>query len=76
MIIEKTFPVKGFRVEIRATLDVTDTESHCYLECGKFSATLECADSMGGFESDDGTLHIIPMETLKEIRDWAEENEY
>ena len=75
-ILDKTFRVKGYRAQIRAFLEASATESHCYLECGQLSATLECADAMGGFEADDGTLHVVPNETLAEIREWAEKNGY
>ena len=56
--------------------DGEDTVTHCYLECGRHSATLECADALGGFEGDSGELHVIPQETLEDIRDWAESNGY
>lgn len=74
--IQETFTAKGYKAEIRATLQVSDEESHCYLECGQLSATLEAADAMGGFESDDGTLHLVSCTTLAEIRDWAESHGY
>lgn len=74
--LTKSFKVPNYRATIDATLEVSDTESHCYLECRKLSATLEAADAVGGFEEDNGTLHIIPQETLTEIRTWAEANGY
>lgn len=60
------------------TLEFTDEPandggqaSHCYIEHGRYSATLECADATGELDGPRGT-EAITGATLARIREWAE----
>jgi hypothetical protein len=59
-------------LEVYRDGDTLDVVSHCYIERGCFSASLECADATGELENFRGTACAIHPATLTRVRAWAE----
>ena len=72
-----TLKLRGYTVtvEIR-TLGPAEQQSDCFIERGKFCASLECADAMGVLSDDNGHERSIDNGTLAQIRQWAEGHGY
>lgn len=67
--------ISNFRVTLDTDMDGTGS-SGCWIEQGRYSASLECADQTGVLSHSDGDEFLIQPSVVAAIRKWAEDNGY
>jgi hypothetical protein len=61
---------------IECDLEVEDGVSHCYLNRGRYSGSLEFLKAYGYLEDFNGNGLQVSAEVQKKIEDWALRNGY
>ena len=61
---------------IDCLLEIEDDVSHCYLEHGTYSGTLEFLRAYGVLENPQGQQLAVSKSVLSEIQTWALDNGY
>lgn len=75
---EMATTIRGVKCELELNMDDAGkiVETHCYLNKGRMSASLELLQELGGFEDDNGNVVALPPDHIAQIQAWADKNGY
>lgn len=68
----KSTKISGYSVEI----SICDDSTQCWVEKGKYSASLAALQDTGLLETSLGGEHKVRHDVIDEITEWAEANGY
>lgn len=74
--MEKRTTINGYSIELDTDVDGDGSTTQCFISYGKYSASLEAADSTGLLTDSNECEHPIRTTDLVAIKLWAYANGY